>query len=188
MFESLNLSEITFLQSLYYWSNANLMYALLERHKKSCIWNEFFNWKLHHVMLHYVRALLPAARLVNMCCWSRGRGRARWHLAFLETLGLLIPGDLSYLGTPHTWGPLIPGDPSYLGTPHTWGPLIPGDPSYLGTPFIPVDPSYLWTLFSSGDFCFFSHISHANWNIWLTLGIFERIELFFFNFSIFWLN
>ena len=74
----------------------------------------------------------------------------RWRLAFLETLGLLIPGDLSYLGTPYTWGPLIPGDPSYLGTPHTWGPLLPGDPSYLGTPhtwgpLIPGDPSYLGT-------------------------------------------
>ena len=102
------------------------------------------------------------------------------YLGTPRTWGPLVPGDSLYLGTPHTWGPLIPGDPSYMGTPHTWGPLIPGDPSYLGTPhtwgpLFPGDPSYLWAhhnwgslvlFFSSGDSCFFSHISHANWNIY----------------------
>ena len=77
--------------------------------------------------------LLPAARLVNMCCF------------FPSHDGCLFGGKVMFsflgnLGTPHTWGtlistwgPLIPGDPSYLGTPHTWGLLIYGDPSYLGT-------------------------------------------------------
>ena len=39
----------------------------------------------------------------------------------------LIPGDLSYLGTPHTWKPLVLKDSLYLGTHHTWRPLIQGD-------------------------------------------------------------
>ena len=108
-----------------------------------------------------------------LLCRRRGEGvrklakSCRRHLWMAPILTfshvLFLCWVLSYSETPHTWGPLIPGDPSYLGTPHTWGPLFPGDPSYLWAHH---NWGSLVLFFSSGDSCFFSHISHANWNIY----------------------
>ena len=41
-----------------------------------------------------------------------------YYIQILFPQGPLLPGDLSYLGIPHTW------DSSYQGIPHTWGPLL----------------------------------------------------------------